>query len=237
MRDGRRGISLHFGLHEASPVRMIWLSSSTIAALRTQLLVAGARPTIFPAPPGGVGTLRDADHARSPTLASDNLLRAAVGDDLAANDQADFLESAAYAELVAELGPFAEAMFLMMSADNDASPDEYSVLRGALRNLTDGQIRSVQLDALIDEARVRLTKSTRKARLEAAAAAIATSPARAEVAFVLAAALAMADGAVADGENAFLEQFAALLGLDEATCERLFSTVEVDLFGGRSIAP
>ena len=51
----------------------------------------------------------------------------------------------------------------------------------------------------------------------------------AEVAFVLAAAIAFADNAIADQENELLNSFAELLGLDEARANELLDAMETDL--------
>ena len=52
---------------------------------------------------------------------------------------------------------------------------------------------------------------------------------RAEVAFVLAAAIAFADDAIADEENETLNAFAEGLGIDESRANDLLDTVEADL--------
>ncbi len=54
-------------------------------------------------------------------------------------------------------------------------------------------------------------------------------PARAEVAFVLAAAIAFADNAIADAENDTLNELAEGLGIDDARATELLDGVEADL--------
>jgi len=54
-------------------------------------------------------------------------------------------------------------------------------------------------------------------------------PVRSEVAFVLAAAIAFADNAIADEENEVLVAFAEGLGIDEERADELLDGVEADL--------
>jgi hypothetical protein len=54
-------------------------------------------------------------------------------------------------------------------------------------------------------------------------------PARSEVAFVLAAAIAFADSAIADEENETLNAFAEGLGIGETRANELLDNVEADL--------
>src|SRR6478752_2517523 len=103
--------------------------------------------------------------------------------------------------VVAEYGPLCEAMYLMMSADGKVGTDEREVLKGALRNLSGDAIRGVHIDALLDEAGKNVADQGRAARLQEVVAQLQDDRARAEVAFVLSAAIAFADNAIADEEN------------------------------------
>ena len=58
---------------------------------------------------------------------------------------------------------------------------------------------------------------------------LSDDPARAEVAFVLAAAIAFADNAIADQENDTLNELAEGLGIDEGRASALLDGVEADL--------
>jgi uncharacterized tellurite resistance protein B-like protein len=134
---------------------------------------------------------------------------------------------------LAEYGPLCEAMYLMMSADGDVSEEERQVLRGALRNLSDDQLRSAQIDALLTTATRNVEEQGRDARMKEVIISLHEDRARAEVAFVLAAAIAFADNAIADEENETLNSFAEGLGIDEATANSLLDSVEDDLAKGR----
>lgn len=131
--------------------------------------------------------------------------------------------------VLAEYGPLCEAMYLMMSADGHVTNDERDVLKGALRNLSDDQLRSNHIEALLDEATKKVAEHGREARLREVIGALHEDPARAEVAFVLAAAIAFADNAIADEENELLNELAEGLGIDEARANELLDEVEKDL--------
>ena len=131
--------------------------------------------------------------------------------------------------LVAEYGSLCEAMYLMMSADGDVGAEEREVLKGALRNLSDDALRGVQIEAMLTEAAAQVTAHGREARLKEVVEQIAVDPARAEVAFVLAAAIAFADNTIADEENETLNSLAEGLGIDEARANELLDAVEQDL--------
>jgi tellurite resistance protein len=168
---------------------MIWLSNSTLARLRDQLLESGRRPS----------------------------------------NVATSAEAAEGQRLQAEYGPLCEAMYLMMSADGEVSGDEREVLRGALRNLSNSALRTADIEDLLVLAVHNVETEGRDARLRAVAADLGEDRARAEVAFVLAAAIAFADNAIADNENETLTALAAALGIDEDRAEALLDQVEQDL--------
>src|SRR5579859_5247655 len=108
----------------------------------------------------------------------------------------------------ADYGAFCEAMYLMMSADGTVGSEEREVLKGALRSLSEGAVRSVHIEALLDQAAKDVAEQGRDARLRDVVARLHDDRARAEVAFMLAAAVAFADNAIADEENETLADFA-----------------------------
>jgi tellurite resistance protein len=133
--------------------------------------------------------------------------------------------------VVAEYGPLCEAMYLMMSADGKIGNDEREVLKGALRNLSGDAIRSAHIESMLDDAGKRVVDQGREARMKEVVSALHEDKARAEVAFVLAAAIAFADNAIADEENETLNELAEGLGIDEARANELLDDVEKDLGG------
>jgi tellurite resistance protein len=135
--------------------------------------------------------------------------------------------------IVAEYGALTEAMYLMMSADGEVSNDEREVLRGALRALSSDTIRSVHIESLLDSAAQKVAEHGRESRMEEVIAHLKDDPARAEVAFVLASAIAFADNAIADAENDTLNELAEGLGIDDARATELLDAVESDLASGQ----
>ena len=133
--------------------------------------------------------------------------------------------------VVAEYGPLCEAMYLMMSADGRITNDEREVLKGALRNLSADTLRSAHIESMLDSASKSVTEHGRDARMQDVIAQLHEDPARAEVAFVLAAAVAFADNAIADEENDTLNAFAEGLGISEERANQLLDSVEEDLKG------
>jgi tellurite resistance protein len=138
-------------------------------------------------------------------------------------------DAAELATVVAEFGAICEAMYLMMSADGKVTAEERDVLKGALRNLSDDSVRSAHIDAMLDQAAAQMAEQGREARLRDVVTQLHDDPARAEVAFVLAAAIAFADNAIADEENDMLNLFAEGLGIDDARANVLLDSVEADL--------
>ena len=138
-------------------------------------------------------------------------------------------ETAEGLAVVAEYGALTEAMYLMMSADGHVTNDEREVLRGALRALSSDAIRSAHIESLLDSAAKQVAEHGREARMEEVIAHLKDDPARAEVAFVLASAIAFADNAIADQENDTLNELAEGLGFDEGKAAALLDGVEADL--------
>jgi uncharacterized tellurite resistance protein B-like protein len=138
-------------------------------------------------------------------------------------------EDAELKRILDEYGPLCEAMFLMMSADGTVGDAEREVLKGALRNLSSDSIRGAHMDAMLEAASKNVTDHGRDARMKDVVGALREDSARAEVAFVLAAAIAFADNAIADEENETLNNFAEGLGIDEARANTLLDEVEADL--------
>jgi uncharacterized tellurite resistance protein B-like protein len=138
-------------------------------------------------------------------------------------------EEAQLAAITAEYGPLCEAMYLMMSADGAVSQDEREVLKGALRNLSSDEIRGVHIEAMLDEAQRCIKEEGREKRMHAVIEALDGDAARGEVAFVLAAAIAFADNAIADEENETLNAFAEGLRIDDARANALLDNVESDM--------
>ena len=129
----------------------------------------------------------------------------------------------------AEYGPICDAMYLMMSADGKVGADEREVLKGALRNLSGDAIRGAHIEVMLDRSAANVAENGRESTMAAVVAALEADRSRAEVTFVLAAAIAFADNAIADEENETLNAFAEGLGIDESRANVLLDEVEADL--------
>lgn len=128
-----------------------------------------------------------------------------------------------------DIGPLCEAMFLMMNADGDVATSEREVLRGAVRNLSHDSVRTAQIDALLERAKTRIERDGMQKRLESVASELKDDPARAEVAFVLAAAIAFADNVIADQENETLNMLAELLEIADDRANSLLDQLDEDM--------
>ncbi len=133
--------------------------------------------------------------------------------------------------IVAEYGPLCEAMYLMMTADGKIGNEEREVLKGALRNLSGDTIRTAHIESMLEDAAKRVSSEGRQTRLKEVVTHLHEDKARGEVAFVLAAAIAFADNAIADEENETLNDLAEGLGIDEGRANELLDDVEKDLSG------
>lgn len=114
----------------------------------------------------------------------------------------------------------------MLSADGTISTEEKDVLRGAIRELTAGALRTADIDKMCETAAAKLKEHGAKPRLEAVAKVLKTELVAAEAAFVLAAAMAFADNEIADEENETLNEFAELLGIDTDRANELLDQLE-----------
>jgi len=125
----------------------------------------------------------------------------------------------------ARVAPICELLFLMMSADGHCDDTERELLRGAMRALTDGQLRSAVIEAMLAEFERALVEQGRAARVMHVTAQLSGDRADAEAAFALAAAIALADDVADPREVALLNEVGELLGLSEAR--------QQELIGGR----
>ena len=124
--------------------------------------------------------------------------------------------------------PLAETMFLMMAADGTVADSERDTIRGAIRGLTDNLLRTGTINVMLAGYEDRLATSGRDERLHEIAEALADAPAEAEAAFVLAAAVALADDEVTAEENTFINQLAEWFGISGERAARLLDQLEDD---------
>lgn len=124
--------------------------------------------------------------------------------------------------------PLAEVMFLMSSADGNLAEEEREAVRGAIRGLADNRLRSGTINVMFENFAERLQQQGRDQRLHDIAQELAEHRSDAESAFVLAAAIALADDQVADEENAFINQLAEWLEIPSERSNELLDQLEQD---------
>lgn len=119
-----------------------------------------------------------------------------------------------------------EAMYLMVAADGVVGPEEKDVLRGAIRELTAGLVRTAHIEKFAEQCRGRQQNESADVRLRAVADTLKKDKTAAEAAFVLSAVMAFADEEVADEEDDMLNDFADYLGIDGQRANQLLDELE-----------
>jgi tellurite resistance protein len=132
------------------------------------------------------------------------------------------------AAAVQSVEPVLEMMFLMMAADGNLSEEERVVIRGAVRELTEGFVRSATINALLEDYETHLARDGQEGRLDEIVTTLGDDVPGAESAFILAAAVAFADEVIDDAENELLDAFAEKVGLSEERANQLLDELEQD---------
>jgi tellurite resistance protein len=146
---------------------------------------------------------------------------------LFATDLSALAQSNVPADVLLRFDALCEVMFLMASADGKVSPEEEDTLRGAIRELSEGNVRSQHIRSMMEGAQSRLAKEGLDARIKAVADKL-HDDASADAAFVLAAAVAFADDKIEDSENEVLNQLAEALGMDADHAESLLDEMQAE---------
>jgi len=133
--------------------------------------------------------------------------------------------------------PFAEAMFLVMSADAEIEDTERDVLRGAIRTLSEGGLGTAATDAMLSDLEGLLERDGMDVRLDTVAAHLWPDPSDRELALALAAATAKADGKIDPAERSAILELAARLGVPAARVAAWLETSDEDpdLLNGRAL--
>jgi hypothetical protein len=132
------------------------------------------------------------------------------------------------AAAVQSIEPVLETMFLMMAADGQLGDEERVVIRGAVRELTEGYVRSSTIEVLLENYEQNLARDGQAARIEDIALKLSGDAAGAESAFVLAAAVAFADEDIQAAENELLNDFADKVCISEDRANELLDQLEAD---------
>ncbi len=119
------------------------------------------------------------------------------------------------------LTPMVELLYLMMHADGQPADRERDAIRGMVRTLTDGLLRGTTADWLFERCAAELAREGLDARLDHTTDLLAADRDDAEVALLLAAAVALADDHVQPTEHRLFERVARGLGLSAARVSTL----------------
>lgn len=138
------------------------------------------------------------------------------------------VEIAEAMRIVEEYGALCEAMYLVMVADRKVVNLERDVLRGALRVLSNDVVRTKHMESMIDHAARKLVEDGYEARLKHVIEVLKADPQKADLTYILAAAVAAADHKVTDEEEQLLSALAEGLGIDEARANELLADFEKD---------
>ena len=131
-------------------------------------------------------------------------------------------------QVVSEYGALSEAMFLVMFADRKVKNVEREVLRGALRILSGDGVRSSHIESMLDAASRNVAEEGFDRRLAAVIERLRDDTAKSELAYVLGAAIAAADGTFVPGDQVVLDKLAEGLGIVEARANKLLAQFDED---------
>lgn len=129
---------------------------------------------------------------------------------------------------VKQIQPLAEIMYLTMAADGVVLEIERDVMRGAIIGLSNGEINAGTVTVMLEGFAKNLTTVSRDARVKEICDTLKQDAAGAEGAFVLSAAIAFADDAIVEEEQAFINQLAGMLGISEDRAQKLLNELGAD---------
>jgi len=124
--------------------------------------------------------------------------------------------------------PMFETLYLMMVADFETSDSERAALRGALATLTGDSLSGEVLDWMLESFEKNLREQGRDSRLHQLGALLCADPADSELAFSLAAAVALADGRVDSEERRLVEELAESFGISPKRAASILEDVADD---------
>lgn len=133
--------------------------------------------------------------------------------------------SADVAAVMQRVAPMCELLYLLMVADQDSNQRERDLLRGAIRALTDGALRTGAIDALLARFQATLELQGRDVRLALVTGQLAADREDAEAAFTLAAVMVIADDRASEIEESLLADTRELLGISAKRAATLLGEV------------
>ncbi len=133
--------------------------------------------------------------------------------------------------IVEDWGAFCEAMYLMMAADRRVMNVEREVLRGALAILSEERIHTCHMEAMLDAAARRSAQEGEETRLNKVIQSLKGDPTRAEMAVIVAAAVAAADNKFPLEEQNMLTRLFEGLNVDDTRASQILAEVATALNG------
>jgi tellurite resistance protein len=153
----------------------------------------------------------------------DNLLHAAA-QPAALND--GHVNSALKEATMRRIEPFAEMMYLVMMADGRSDVSELQTLVAALQILAGGRVEETDLVSLMGRFAEASEKVGVEARVAQLGGLLGADRDDREMAFTLAAVIAVADDSVEASENEILEMVGEYLGISASRAGRLLEQVD-----------
>lgn len=130
-------------------------------------------------------------------------------------------------EALERIGPVAEAMFLVIAADEQVTDTELAALRGAIRGLTGDMLSDDFVQLLIEKFALRLRDQGREARLTEIARATLDAG-EALNTFALAAAVALADNQITNTESELIIELKGHFQLSDDDVATVLGQLEND---------
>jgi len=133
--------------------------------------------------------------------------------------------SADASAVVQRVAPMCEVLYLLLLADEQRDVREDEVLRGAVRALTEGMLRTADIDGMLARFDAGLAHQSREHRLELVTAQLSSDRSDAEATLTLAAVMVIADETPDRREQAMLEDLRQLLGIPTPRAKLLLGEV------------
>jgi tellurite resistance protein len=133
------------------------------------------------------------------------------------------LPSPELSALAERVRPFAEVMYLVLTADRAVTDRERNVLRGALRSLTDGALTTADMEQMLKEFAQNRAREGVEVRLDALASMIYRDRSDARLALGLATAAADADRGIGPEERELISSLGERLGISSKELQLLLN--------------
>jgi len=122
--------------------------------------------------------------------------------------------------------PFAETGYITMVADGESVAAEHRALAAALSILGDGQVSTEDVEVLLSTFASRLQASGAEGRIAQIGAQLGAEREDREIAFTLAAVIALADGSVDIAENGVVEWVREYFGVSNKRVAQLLEEAD-----------